>query len=277
MITVALGLAAAVVFALGDFAAARVVRRAPVLSVLLWILVVGVVVALPAALVTDGLPSGSSEWRAAGLAAISGVLYVIAFSSLLKGLERGSLSIVAPLTALEGAFAAAISFGLGERLSPATAAALAAAVAGAVLAASERGRRTAAGAPWALLAACVFSVTFLLYARADAIAPVSAVAVSRLAALAIVLPLLLVLGGELLPRPGLRRLAPLPGLGEAFGLILSATALTSGSVAVASVMIAQFATFAVILGLVLFHERPAAHQLVGVALTIAAVTALALV
>jgi drug/metabolite transporter (DMT)-like permease len=145
-----------------------------------------------------------------------------------------------------------------------------------VLAASERGRRSAAGASWALLAAAVFGVTFLLYAHADAIAPVSAVAVSRVVALAIVLPLLLVRRGALLPRPSLRRLAPLPGLCEAFGLILSATALTSGSVAVASVMIAQFATFAVILGLVVFRERPAAHQLAGVALTIAAVTALGL-
>lgn len=276
MITVALGLSAAVVFSLGDLASARVVRRAPVLSVLFWILVVGVVVALPPALAIHGLPSGTAQWRAAGLAALSGALYVVGYGCLLKGLERGSLSIVAPLTALEGAFAALISFALGEHVGPATAAALAAAVAGSVLAASERGRRTAAGAWWALLAAAVFGVTFLLYSRTGAIAPVSAVAASRLVALAIVLPLLLLSGGGLLPRPGLRRLAPLPGLGEVFGLILSATALTTGSVAVASVMIAQFATFAVILGLVVIGERPAPHQLAGVALTIAAVTALAL-
>ncbi len=278
MLTIALALSSALAFALGDLSAQRLTRaHAPVATAFAWIVATGVAVTVPVAVLTES-HRGGHVWIGLAYAAVAGALYLIAYSSLLRGLRVGDLSLVTPIVALQGAVAAAIAIALGERLFPLTAVGLALAVVGGALAAAggrpAEGRRTSAGVGWALIAALAFGVSFIIYSRASAISPVTAVAASRFVTLLLILPFAARAGLSLPSR--LRLTAVVVGLLEAGGLLMIVWALARGPVAVASVLGAQFATFALVLGLVVLRERPARWQLAGVLCTIAAVTALAL-
>ena len=73
MLTVVLGLGSALGYALHDFLMVKVVRAVAVWTALTWSMGVGVAVLVPLALVINGLPSGSAEWRAVGFATASGI------------------------------------------------------------------------------------------------------------------------------------------------------------------------------------------------------------
>jgi drug/metabolite transporter (DMT)-like permease len=272
-VTVALALGSALLYALADLWNVRIARRAHMSTALVWIFAVGLAIALPAALVLDGLP-GRDDARPLAAALAGGVLYVAALGAFMYGLRRGSLSVVAPLAALEGAVGALIAIVAGERLGGLVAFALVLAVVGGVLAATAPGRRTAAGAGWALVAAHSFGWALFAFGEAGSLSAVTVVAVSRLASIAVVLPVALLRSGLALP-DGVRPFALGSGLLDVTGFLALAAAVALGPVSVASVLVAQFATFAVILGLVVLGERPARHQLVGVATTLVAVTILA--
>ena len=90
------------------------------------------------------------------------------------------------------------------------------------------------------------------------------------------MPLAAVIGGGLkLPRE-FRARALTAGSFDAAGFMLLATAISLGPLAVASVTVAQSGTMASLLGLVALGERLRGLQVVGVVLTLVAVTLLAL-
>jgi len=297
VITVLLGLSASLSYSLHDLIMVRVTRLSRPLTGMFWVFCSSLAIMLPIALVVDGLPHGSAQWHALGYAAVGGVFYVAALLALLRGFAVGALSLVTPLAALEGAFASVYSLLTGEPVGIVTGAALVLAVAGAVAASfvprskaprangDDRGevlppadgrlprrRRlgSAAGAGWGLLSGMAFAVTLVLYGHTGAVGPVTAAAAGRLASLPLVVPLVLAAHATGLPRP-LRPRTLLAGAFEAGGYVAAAAALARGPVSVASVTVAQFAFFAVILGMVVLHERPARHQLVGIGCTVAAV------
>lgn len=275
MLTIALALVSALAFALSDLFSQRLTRRgAAIVSALVWIVGTGVLLTLPLGLLLYGEPTGSQA-ASLGYAAAGGVLYLIAYASLLRGLRSGNLSLVTPLAGLQGAVAAAIAVALGERLGALTAAGLTLAVIGGLLAAvAATGHRGTSGAGWALLTAAVFGISLVLYGRASAVSPVSAVAASRTVTFALLVPFAVRHGFRVPAR--LRVDAVGVGFLEAGGFLLLVWALARGPVAVASVLGAQFATFAVVLGLVVLRERPAPRQLCGVLCTIVAITLVAL-
>jgi uncharacterized membrane protein len=296
VLTVLLGLSASLSYSLHDFIMVRVSKLARPLTCMFWVFSSSLAIMLPIALIVDGLPHGGAQWHAVGYAAVGGVFYVAALLALLRGFAVGALSLVTPLAALEGAFASVYSLLTGEPIGIITGVALVLAVVGAVaasvaprgaategddqsLAASAdddrslqpRRFRSAAGAGWGLLSGMSFAVTLVLYGHTGAIGPVTAAAAGRLASLPLVLPLVLLAGAAGLPGR-LRPRTLLAGAFEAGGYVASAAALARGPVSVASVSVAQFATFAVVLGMVVLHERPARHQLIGIGSTVVAVT-----
>jgi drug/metabolite transporter (DMT)-like permease len=274
-VTVVLGLLAAGSYGVADLFSLRLVRRAHLLTALVWILLVGLAISLPLGLATGGLPSTPAAWAAVGRAGLGGALYVAAFACLLMGLRRGSLSVVSPITALEGAFAAVVAVVLGEKIGVIVSAALAMAVLGGLLAALESGAHTASGAAWAMSAAFFSGLSLVVYGSVGTtISPFMTVAASRLAGLLIAVPLF-ALSRPPWFVPDLRRDAWLSATLETCGFLAAATALMRGPTAVAAVMITQFPIFGVGLGLVVMHERPARHQLIGVFLTVVGVTLLA--
>ena len=283
MLTVAFGLASALGYAVHDYLLVRIVRAVSVWTALMWVMLVGLAVLLPLALVVDGLPSGDEQWRAAGFAAASGVLEFLGLGALLKGLSTGNLSVVTPLGSLAGGFAAGAAILLGEALPPIAWIGLPLAVAGGLMASVERApesalgeRRTqaTAGAGWALLSAALFAGTFLFFAEATALPPFSLAAIGRAGTVVIVVPVALLTGGLVLPRE-FRRRATVAGVVDAGAFVALAAAISLGPVAIASVSVAQAGTWAVIIGLVVLRERLGRVQLAGVALTCIAITLLA--
>jgi drug/metabolite transporter (DMT)-like permease len=305
VITVVLSLTAAVGWAFHDFLAQPVTRRAGAFTAMFWVLAASTVILMAFSLALGGVPSGGDEWRAIGVAAVGGVLYVLAVAALLHGLQVGKLSVVTPLCSLMGGVTALAVILLGERVNTLSAVALPLAVVGVLLtslvtpeeeaveeaarglvapgedpegveaAAARRRLRATAGAGWGLLAAVLFGTTFLIYGWADGIPAVSAAAWGRLTGMAVFLPFAL-LRVPLRMQPRLYVSTTVAGALDSAAYTAIAAALVIGPVSVASVLSAQFATIALLLGVIVRHERLAAHQIVGLVCTIAAVTLFAL-
>jgi drug/metabolite transporter (DMT)-like permease len=304
VLTAALSLASALGYTIHDYLMMRVVRATPVFTALFWVQSVGFVMFVPAWLLFIGLPEGGEEWRAAGMAALSGPVEVLGLAALLKGLAVGRLSIVAPLAALGGGFGAAFAILLGEPVTGLAYVGLPLAVAGAVLASVELGagqtepepsadlgagpadpalaararrrRMTAtAGAGWALVCAAIFGLEPVLFGEAAALSPLAVVAVGRISSLSLLVPILLLRYGFRLRR---RFVAPtaISGVVDGGALVALAAATAIGPVATASVLVAQTGTFSVVLGMWLLRERPARVQLGGIVATVVAVTLLAM-
>jgi drug/metabolite transporter (DMT)-like permease len=135
--------------------------------------------------------------------------------------------------------------------------------------------RGTAGAGWALLSSALFAIVILLLDQATALPSVSIAACGRVGTMVVLIPVALLLGGLRLPREYVRR-AALAGVGDAAGFMLFTAAIVIGPLAVASVVISQGGTMAVILGYVALRERLSRVQYVGVACTIVACTLFAL-
>ncbi len=318
MITVVLSLTAAVGWAFHDFLVQPVTRKAGAFTAMFWVLAASTVILMAFSLALGGVPSGGAEWRAVGIAAVGGVLYVVAVAVLLHGLQVGNLSVVTPLCSLMGGVTALAAVLLGERVGTLSAVALPLAVAGVLLtsivtpeeeaveevartgraggaepaqgepaaggaaastsaeaapgaAGAPRRLRATAGAGWGLLAAVLFGATFLIYGYADGIPAVSAAAWGRLTGMAVFLPFAL-LRVPLRMQPRLYVSTTVAACLDSVAYTAIAAALVIGPISVASVLSAQFATIALLLGVVVRHERLAKHQIAGLVCTITAVT-----
>ncbi len=290
MLTIVLGLAAACSYSLYGFGSHRLVRGVSWLTLTVAVFAVGVALLVVPALVVDGVPSAPGQLHDLGLAAGGGLLYAAATACFLLALRVGKLSLVTVLACLDGAFAAAISIALGERIGGLAAAGLACAAVGGLLAAVERdpeaqtgsrpdtGRRRswrlAGGAGLAILTSAAMAVLFICYGAIDSFSPFTTVTVASCAGLAVVLPVALVVRRALPPRT---QAAGVVGVGalDMLGFLAGSAALALGPVSVASVLQAQTATLSTLLGVAALHERPAWWQLVGIGATILGVSLLA--
>jgi drug/metabolite transporter (DMT)-like permease len=269
--TVALGLTAAFCWAVCDYWSAGVTRATGAATPLRWLLAAGLVITLPSTFATGW---GEADATSIEAAVAAGFLYPLAWGAFLTALAQGRLSVVAPLTALEGAFGALLSVLLGETFGLVAGAALATAGLGAVMAAGgDRERRLASGAVWAIIAGLLFGAIFVLFGYADGLSAPAVVSISRIVALLVAIPLLR--DQVFVPHPLRGRLIAAGMLdGAGFTALAGATAI--GPVAVASVCAGQFATFAALLGIILLGERPTRFQLVGLVLTMAGISVLAI-
>jgi drug/metabolite transporter (DMT)-like permease len=274
MLTILTGLMSALSYATSDLLSQRVTRRTRALVQVAWVLLTGVVIIVPIALLVDGLPHGGEQWRSAGLAAAAGVTYFGAFFCLLRALNVGDLGLISALNALQGAYAVVVFVLLGQPITLPLGLALALCACGAVLTSVEGRARTTRGASWAFASGILFGCVMILYGNAGDISWLSQTAISRTVSLVIALPVVLFSGGLRMPRD-LRLTAIGAGALELSGLIMLTVALSLGPVTVASVTTTQFATFAVILGYAVLHERPRRHQWAGLVLTLAGVSVLA--
>jgi drug/metabolite transporter (DMT)-like permease len=282
VLTVVLGLATAFNYALQDFLLMPVARATSAIASILWIRVAAVVVLIAVAVVVGAMPSGGDQWRAAGFAALGGVFEVAAFSAWLTALSRGKLSVVSPLGSLSSAFTVAFVLLLGQPIARAVWIGLPLALVGSALtslepnAAGGRPRSAAAGAGWAIVAAATFGVITILFGEASALPPVSVAVFAGLATLLVITPLAIGLRAWRV-QPQFRRRVGICGVLDAGALLTFAAATALGPLSVVGIVVAQTGTMAVVLGMVLLRERPARSQLVGIALTLVAVTILAAV
>jgi len=270
-LTIVLGLAAAASWGIPDIWLAQATRSVGPLAVVFGSVLIGTAAIAPAAFFVE-----TPDWTLRGvlLAVFLGALTACAYQAAFTAFKHGSVSIVAPIIACEGAVAAAIAIAAGEHLSGLVLGLLPVAVLGVVLAAMGEGGGRAGAVP-AALAAGVWGVILVLSVPvADDLGVFWGFLLIRVCALAWTLPLALKTGAARRWRADPWRVLAW-GLGDSGAYLLFVAAADRGPVAVASVLAAQFATVAVVMATAFFGERPRFRQLVGVALVIAAVSAIA--
>lgn len=274
--TALLGLVTAVSWAFSNLFTHRLSRlqlEFPV--VMAGILGVATAALIPIALIAD---QGEGPWTlhallwpvAGGASAVAGLFLLV------RALSVGSLSVVAPIIAVEGGIAAGLSVVLGERPSALEVALMAVAIIGAVLVSMGPGRRTAAGAIPAALAAIAYAVAWVAIGMSE-LPSLTTVAVSRSTSLLLVLPIVLIACKS--PIPPRASIAPFLwcGLLDALGYVTFGIATSIGSIAIASVAATQWTTAAAIIGIVILKERLQRIQYAGIVVTLSAVTALVIV
>ena len=279
MIALLGGLGAALCFAGATLLNSRATHLMPATHLLAWVMVIGLALTLPLALVE--LPeslSGSDVgllW-AAGIGNVAGLL----LSYL--ALRHGRAGVVAPIISTEGALAALVAVAAGEALKPGAGFVLGAIALGIWLAGSSRedapahpGERhpEARAVLLALGAAVCFGVSLYTTGRVSDDLPLAwALIPARLIGTAFVaLPLVVSLKLRL-PR----RAAPLvvaSACCEVAGFASYAVGARDG-IAIAAVLASQFGAIAALAAAWLFNERLARIQVVGVAVIAAGVAVL---
>ena len=276
--TIVLGLLAALLWGLPDVPLAVAVRRVGELPVLVWSLAIGTVATLPI-VAASGAPHLTT--RGIGLAVAAAAVTVPAYLTAFAAFQTCPVSVVTPILSCEGAAAAVIAVIFGERLDAALAFSLAFAVIGVVLvgiSGKDHQQAQARGVAFVCVAALIWGVVLSLGA------PVSRElgvwwGFFLVRALALLFALALALGTRRGPalRPALRRepwRIAAWGLGDAGAYLCFYLAAHRGPVAVASVLAAQFALFGALSGVLLLGERLRAHQWLGMAIVLAAVSAI---
>lgn len=286
MVAILGGFGAALSWAIATLASSRSSRMIGPWSVLGWVMTVGLVVAIvPALLVT---PIDLDAPKVAGLIVL-GLCQNVGLLLAYYALQVGRVSIVAPITATEGAMAAVLAIILGEPLAPATAIVLAVIAVGVVMAAVERSRddqvvdptRTARDLAnprraiiLAIAAAGVFSIGLVLSGRLGAagMPPAWVIVASRTVGVLLIALPLVVTRRVKLTRPAVP-LVVLAGILEAIGSGVYVIA-ASADIAVAAVLSSQFAAIVAVGGFLLFGERLQRIQVAGVVTIAAGVTVL---
>jgi drug/metabolite transporter (DMT)-like permease len=278
-VTIVLGLLAAVLWGLPDVPLAVAVRRVGELPVLVWSLAIGTLAVLPIVAAT-GAPHLTT--RGFGLAIAAAAVTVPAYLTAFTAFQTCPVSVVTPILSCEGAAAAVIAVIFGERLGLALAVFLALAVVGVVLVGISGGEHQSAharGVVFVCLAALIWGVVLSLGAPvARELGVWWGFLLVRIFAL--LFALALALGSRRGPAlgPALRRepwRIAAWGLGDAGAYLCFYLAAHRGPVAVASVLAAQFALFGALSGVLLLDERLRAHQWLGIAIVVVAVSAVA--
>lgn len=279
MTAVLLGLCTALLWAISTVAGSRAVKLLDQYSVVAWAMLVGLLVSLPFAL-AGGIPAelrgANLGWfLLAGAGNVGGLLITYA------ALKIGKVGLVAPVVATEGAIAAVISSVLGESLAPLVVLALAVIVAGVVVSsvapdpAPIEHERPVRAVLLASVAAFVFALGLLAVGRLSGALPVAwALLPARVVGVLVLAIPLLVLGRLHLNRAAAPYIVTV-GISEVIGFLAFALA-TRDSIAIASVLASQFATFAAVIAFLVYRERLGRLQILGVALVVGGVTALAL-
>lgn len=266
-----LALGASLAWGVADFVGPWQGKTLGVLRVMLWGQVAGLALL---GTVTAARGEAPDDWAVlwAAVAALSGTLGLFAFY---RGMVTGTMSVVAPIAGASAIVPVVYGVSTGDRPTALQLAGMAAAIVGVVLAAREQqaggGRRLAAGAGLALLAAIGFGFYFPPMHAAGAADPWWSAFVFRFTAAVVVLAAVAV------RRPTLRLTRwPLVvvlavGCVDTLGNLLFAASASHGIVSVTSVLASLYPVVTVVLAAVVLHERVAGLQRVGAVLTLAGV------
>jgi drug/metabolite transporter (DMT)-like permease len=270
-LTVLLGLASAVCWGGPDVWLAQATRNVGLFATLFGSLLIGLLAIAPAALFV-----ATPDWTLKGvlLAVVAGAGSMCGYLLAFRAFRDGAVGVVAPIVACEGGFAAIFAIAAGEEVTGMVAAFLPVAVVGVVLVAMGRGGGRAAVPP-AVASSLVWGGVLVLSAPvADDLGVYWGFLLIRLSAFAFVLPFALRTGAwRSWTRDPWRVL--IWGLADAAAYLLFVAAAERGPVSVAAVLVAQFATVAVLVGRFQGGERLLPRQLIGVALVIVAVSGIA--
>jgi uncharacterized membrane protein len=270
------GLGAAICWGTSTFCSSRSTRMIGSPAVLGWVMSIGFLIVLPIALVR-GLPTDISTENAfwlfvasAGAVGGLGVGYT--------ALKRGKLSVVAPITATEGAIAAVLAIVFGQRLAVASLVMLAVIACGVALAAigneAVAGDSSHLSIALAVVASALFGVSLYASGRAGSELGWSTIILGArgLGVVVIVIPLLL--RRELHLTRSAAPLVVTSGVLEVTGFASFIGGVGSGAVAIPAVLSSLFAVVSAVLGFAFLGERLRSVQLAGVVTVMAGVLVL---
>jgi drug/metabolite transporter (DMT)-like permease len=275
-----LSLGAALAYGAADFAGGLVTRRTHVLTVVFLSQGIGSAVF---ALLFPLFPDAPASSSALGWGALAGAGGASGVSLLYRGLARGRMSVVAPVTAVVAA-GAPVAFGLliGERPSRLALAGVLVALIAVVLissvpeAGSSGPARRVAGLPEAVGAGVAFAAFFILLDRAGPDSGLWPLVGARVASLAIIGTALV--ATRRLPRPGRGTLSTIAAVGAldvaANQLFLLAT--RSGLLSLVAVLTSMYPASTVLLARTVLNERLARPQVIGLGCAAAGVGLIAL-
>ncbi|WP_086722399.1 GRP family sugar transporter [Streptomyces carpinensis] len=274
-----LALTSAVCYGIVDFAGGILSRRAPFTAVTLLGQLGGLLLAAVAALL---VPASSVHSADLCWGALSGVGSAAAMLLLNRGLSRGAMSVVVPVSAVTSVVLSVLGgvLLLGDRPTPVAWTGIAVTAPALWLVSGGRSTfpespdaATGRGTPDGLWASAGVAVQYLALAQAGPSSGLWPVAAGRLAAVAVLLPT----AGRHLRVPPMRSAqALLTGAGAALALSLYLLATQRQMLAVAVVLASLYPTLPVILGLAVLHERVDRRQAAGLLGAAAATVLLAL-
>jgi drug/metabolite transporter (DMT)-like permease len=256
-----LALSSAVVYGIVDFAGGLLSRHVHHAAVTFLGQLGGLLLACAAALL---MPAGAVHTTDLLWGALSGVGSGMAMRFLNRGLSRGAMSVVVPVSAVTGV-ALSVLCGvlvLGDR--PGAMAWLGIAVTvPALWFVSGGGGGAGKGTADGLLASAGVAVQYLALGQAGPASGLWPVAAGRVAAVLVLLPDAVRHARRLRLPPGRCVQALLTGAGAALGLVLYLLAAQRQLLAIAVVLASLYPALPVILGLALLHERISRRQALG--------------
>ena len=287
------GLGAALCWATSSMAAARSARLIGSWATVGWVMLIGVLIAVPATIV--GGAGANLTPEALTLLGISGAGNVVGLLLAYTAFKAAKVAVIAPIISTEGAMGAVISIALGEQVGIAAAIVLTAIAIGVILASSGRDEPVVAepgglvadpalaatpGHPGrkatitAVAAALSFGINLYASARIGATLPlVWSILPARLGGFVFVALPLLMTGRLRLTREALPLVA-LVAVTEIVGTAVFAFGARDG-IAVAAVTSSQFGAIAAVVSVVAFGERLRRIQLVGIVAIAVGVASLA--
>jgi drug/metabolite transporter (DMT)-like permease len=273
-LTALLAIASALLVGGADFVGGFLSRSVSPVRVAALAQVIGLALALPAALLVDSerVTGPDAAWAVA-----SGIAVGLGLVVFYTAMTRGMISLVAPVTAVTGAVVPVVyALASGERPGTAAVVGIALAIVAILLVSLGPGGPPPVSAglgalPLAVAAGLLFGLFFVCLARVNEDAGMWPVAISRVSSAGVVVALALAATrGLRVPRAVVPRIALIGALevGAAVTLLL---ALQRGPVSVASVLASLYPVTTTFLATLVLRERLRGLQLAGVALALAAV------
>ncbi len=279
------GAVTAVAYAISTLASARASRIAGPLPSVAGVMVVGSVLLLPVAVLITPIPAGPGVPASTfALAAVAGAANVGGLLLAYAAYRIGAVGVVSTIGSTEGAIAAVISVLAGQVLAAGSGPALAIVAVGVMLAATGGGHELEEGraiersqslraAGLAGCGAILLGIGLFVAGQVSTTLPAAWVVLpGRIVGVVLVTVPVTLLGRLRIPRDALKYIL-LTGLVEVIGL----TSFSIGArqdIAVTSVLGSMFAPMAAIAAFVLFKERLARRQIVGIALVVAGIAIL---
>jgi uncharacterized membrane protein len=266
-----LALGASLAWGVSDFVGPLVSRALDsTLPFLFWAQVGGV---LALVIVVAGRGAGPAGWGVlyAVAAAFGGMLGLFAYY---RGMITGSMSVVAPIAGVSAVIPVIFGVATGDSPRPVQVAGIGCALAGVGLASIEHQegrRRIAAGVGLALLAACGFGFYFPWMHAAGKLDFWWASLVFRTTSLLLVAGIVASRRSPVRLRPRLVLVAGAVGIGDTVGNVLFAASSGRGLISLTAVLASLYPVVTVLLAASVLHERVAALQRAGIALTLAGV------
>jgi uncharacterized membrane protein len=260
-----LSLASALVYGIVDYGGGLLSRRAGAS----WVAIIGQAGGLViVAMIAPFFPTSEVNWQDLLWGAVSGVGTGVGMLFLYRGMSRGAMSVVVPISAVGGVAIPVVASVILFHDRPSMLAWVGIVVAlPALWMVSYTGAAgtadTTAATRDALFASVGIAVQYLALAGADAAAGLWPLVAGRLAATVALLPLLWTLRGKSIPGSAIWVLAACNGAGAAVALTCYMFATREDLVTIVVVLSSLYPVVPVILGITLLRERLRLTQSIG--------------